>query len=89
MNGEGMELPGRGKWFEEHKDISPDFHLDPSKEVDPTERLVEKVGPEGAFDELMERLEQNPNDEEARRQANLLVNRFEDLASRLRGKVGH
>ncbi len=68
---------------------SADFHLDPSKQGDPVESLLEKKGAEDAFDELMSKLEQNPNDEEARRQANLLVNRLEDLVSRLREKTQH
>lgn len=68
---------------------SPDFHLDPSKEVDPVEKILEEYGPTGAFDELMEKLEEHPNDQEIRRQANLLVNRLEDLSSRLRGKIQH
>jgi len=84
---EGME--GIESWEQQKSNMSADFHLDPNKAGDPVEKLIGEVGPEGAFDELMEKLEQNPNDEEARREANLLVNRLEDLASRLRGKVGH
>lgn len=70
--------------------LSPDFHLDTNKVVDPVERLLEDLGsPTAAFDELMDRLDKNKNDTEARRMAELLVNRLEDLSSRLRGKIGH
>ena len=69
---------------------SPDFHLDASKVVDPVEKLMEDLGsPTAAFDELMDRLDRNKNDTEARRMAELLVNRLEDFSSRLRGKIGH
>lgn len=76
-------------WEERKKKLSADFHLDPSKEIDPVESLIEKYGPEGAYDHLMDHLEQSPNDEEVRRRANLLVNRLEDLTAKLRGKIGH
>jgi hypothetical protein len=76
-------------WEDQKKKMSPDFHLDPNKEVDPVEKLLEELGPTEAFDALMEKLEENPDDQEARRQANLLVNRLEDLSSRLRGKIQH
>jgi hypothetical protein len=69
--------------------FSADFHLDPNKGTDAVEKLLEKLGPEGAFDELMDQLEQNPDDLETRRQANLLVNRLEDLSSRLKTRIGH
>ena len=83
-----INVPNPGEWLKA-QGVSAEFHPDPNKTGDPVERLIGEVGPEGAFDELMEKLEQNPNDDEARRQASLLVNRLEDLASRLRGKVGH
>ena len=86
-----MAIEGEQTWEKQKEKMerSPEFHLDPSKQTDPVEKLIEEIGPEGAFDELMERLDKDPNDTEARRQANLLVNRFEDLASRLRNKIGH
>ena len=72
--------------------MSPDFHLDPNKQTDPIEKLVAEKDLEDAFDELMDKLDKNPDDAETRRQANLLVNRVDDLkelASRLREKIGH
>lgn len=83
-----IEMP---KWEDQKKkmEVSPDFHLDPTKQIDPVEKLLEERGPTGAFDRLMEQLEQDPNNQEVRRQANLLVNRLEDLSSQLRGKIQH
>jgi hypothetical protein len=89
MNGEGMESPGRGKWFEEHKDISPDFHLDPTKERDPVEDLLRYHTPEDAVAVLEEKLKSNPDDGEARRQLNLIHNRLQDLLSHVGGIVKH
>ena len=78
-------------WEEQKKMMSksPDFHLDPTKEIDPVEKLLDEYGPNAAFDELMEKLDRNPSDQELRRQANLLVNRLEDLSSQLRGRIQH
>lgn len=84
-----MELPGRGKWFEEHKDFSPDFHLDPAKEGDPAEDLLRRYTPEDAVTMLEEKLKNNPDDEEARRQLNLIHNRLQDLLSHVGGIVKH
>lgn len=72
-----------------HEGFTADFHLDPEKATDPLEKLLEKLGPEDAFEELMDQLEKNPDDAEARRQANLLVNRLDDLVSRLKEKIQH
>lgn len=71
------------------KKASFDFHPDPTKEIDPVEKLLEKYGPDGAFEKIMEGLNSNPNDEELRRQANLLVNRLDDWSSQLRAIVQH
>ena len=76
-------------WADKKDKPTEDFHPDPSKEIDPVETLLEKEGPEGAFDELMDRLDRNPNDEEARRQLLLLRNRLTDLISRMNTKIGH
>lgn len=40
-----------------------------------------------AFDAVMEKLEKNPNDVELNRQANLLLNRADDISDRLRAKL--
>jgi hypothetical protein len=68
---------------------SADFHLDPKKQIDPVETLVDSLGPEGAFDTLMDELEKNPEDRETRRRATLLVNRLNDLSARLKQKIQH
>lgn len=43
---------------------SADFHLDPKKQIDPVETAVDNLGPEEAFDRLMDELEKNPEDTE-------------------------
>lgn len=64
------------------------FHLDPEKSVDPVESLLEKTGDiDVAFDEIVEALDKDPNNRELHRQANLLVNRLDDLAAKLRDKI--
>ena len=87
----GMSREGLGEHTHDeliHKPVE-DYHLDPSKSGDPLEKMVEDMGIEGAFDELVSKLESNPTDAEAQRQANLLINRLEDFASQLRGKIQH
>ena len=75
-------------WEEEKKHMSADFHL--NEPVDPVETLVEKVGDLNvAFDELMARIDDDPNDTEARRQAALLVNKLDEFSARLKGKIQH
>ncbi len=69
--------------------FSEHFHPDPEKLRDPLETLLEELGPDKAFDKLVAQLEDNPNDPELRRQANLLVNRLEDLLPRLKEKTNH
>ncbi|MBU6388789.1 hypothetical protein KGQ72_02870 [Patescibacteria group bacterium] len=88
MDIEGMR---EASWEDQKNRLntSESFHMDPSKAIDPIEKLLEDLGPTGAFDELMDRLDKNPNDAETRRQASLLVNRFEDLAGRLRVRIQH
>lgn len=79
-----IEMP-EGEW----KQATPDFHPDPSKEVDPVESLIEKHGFEGAVDEILEQLKQTPTDPELRRRASLIMNRCDDLAAGLRDKLSH
>jgi hypothetical protein len=81
-------LEGMDFWADKKEKPTEDFHLDPNK-IDPLEVLLEKEGPEGAFDELKDRLEKDPSDEEARRQALLLINRYAELISGLREKISH
>ncbi len=76
----GIEMP-----MEEWKKPTADFHPDPSKLEDPVEKVIDRTGDlEAAFDEISVALEKDPNNPELRRQANLLINRAEDLAGRLR-----
>ncbi|MFA9262475.1 MAG: hypothetical protein ACEQSB_03935 [Undibacterium sp.] len=84
MGPENMQLP-----TEEWKKPRADFHLDPSKQVDAVEELVDKFGPQGAYDQVMEDLEKDPDNTEKRRQAALLANKFEELASTLRSKTSN
>lgn len=90
---EGLQ---QSSWEEQKKKglmAQEGFHLDPSKSTDPVEKLIADLGTEDdAFDTLMARLEKNPDDAEARRQANLLVNRVDDLkkvVDQLRTKIQH
>lgn len=69
--------------------FSANFHPDEKKQTDVVEKLVEKLGPDDAFDVVMEQLERDPENPEFRRQANLLVNRLDDLVSRLKEKISH
>ncbi len=79
-----IEMP-EGEW----RKATPDFHPDPNKEVDPVEDLIERIGFESAVDEIIDRVSKNPNDPEIRRQANLIMNRCDDLAAGLRQKLIH
>jgi hypothetical protein len=81
-------LEGMDFWSEKKEKPSEEFHLDPSKEVDPAEILLEREGQEGAVAELEERLKVNPNDTEARRQLDLIHNRLSDLLERI-GRIIH
>ena len=79
-------------WEEQKERPTENFHLDPTKEIDPVETLVAELGREGALSEVEGRLDENPNDEEARRQAALLINRSEDIAraaARLKSRTQH
>lgn len=66
---------------------SPDFHL--NEPVDPVEDLLKKEGPEGAVAELESRLKENPDDQEARRQLDLISNRLRDLVNRIGVTTNH
>ncbi len=52
------------------------YRADPNS--DELEKLIEKFGPSDAFEELLGRLADNPDDVESRRQANLLIHRYAD-----------
>ena len=84
-----MKVPGPGEWFKSQKGKPPELHLDESKLNDPVEKLIDQLGPEGAVAELEERLKTNPDDEEARRQLNLVRNRLQDLLTRVNKRIGH
>lgn len=74
-----------GEW----KKQTPDFHLDPKKEGDPVEKLIQEIGPENALEKLTEQIKNDPSNPELRRQANLLLNRVDDLTRALRDRVSH
>ena len=54
--------------------------MDPNKEIDPVEKLVAEIGIEGALADINARLDVNPDDAEARRQATLIISRADDIA---------
>ena len=81
---EGVEM-----WEAQKNHPSEGFHFDPNKESDPVEGLIDKLGLDGAFDEITQQLENDPENSELRRQAALLVERGEELVSRLKGKLQH
>ena len=61
------------------------FHVAP--DADPLTELVDELGPEDAFDELLGRLDEDPHNVDTVRQAELLLNRWEDWQTRLRAKL--
>jgi len=72
-----MDMEGLRKGsYEEQKEkglMAEDFHLDPNKEIDPVDTLVDKLGPNGAFDELAGQLPQD-TDPEIVRKLKLVLN---------------
>ncbi|MBI4088888.1 hypothetical protein HY415_02225 [Candidatus Kaiserbacteria bacterium] len=62
----GMHIPGQGEWWRAQKDTPPEFHPDPNKMEDPIEKLIERRGPSGAFDELVNQLPPDTNPEVVR-----------------------
>lgn len=54
--------------------VAEGFHLDPNKEIDPVDTLVDKLGPNGAFDELADQLPPD-TDREVVRQMKLVLNK--------------
>lgn len=74
---------------EEWKKGTPDLHLDPRKDRDPVEELIRTRGFEEAVDKIIEQFKKNPDDPELRRQANLIMNRCDDLANGLRKELSH
>lgn len=75
-------MEGLNEWEKQKEHPTESFHMDPRKEVDPAEQLVAERGVEGALAEIERRLAENPRDEEARRQASLIINRTDDIAER-------
>ena len=65
------------------------FHLDPDKQIDPVEDLLLQRGPDEAVAYLEARLDKNPNDDEARRQLNLIRNRLADLVTQISSRIDH
>ena len=72
-----MALEGVEEWAKQKKKglmSDEGFHLDPNKEIDPIEELIEKLGPTGAFDELADQLPPN-TDKEVVRQMKFILNK--------------
>lgn len=65
------------------------MRLDPEKQIDPVEDLLLQRGPDEAVADLEARLDKNPNDDEARRQLNLLRNRLSDLVTQISSRIDH
>lgn len=75
-------------WEQKKQNPSEYFHINPPE--DDVEKLVRKIGLEAAIIEVMARLDEHPDDNEARRQAHLLVERGEEIekaVTSLRAKI--
>jgi len=81
---EGVEEWGKKK---EHLHDSPDFHLE--TKVDPVETLIQEVGWEDALSQINDNLGRKPNDQEARRQATLIVRLYDERVKSLKDKLQH
>lgn len=68
------------QWQQQKGHPTEGFHMDPNKEIDPVEKLVAEIGIEGALADINARLDVNPDDAEARRQATLIISRADDIA---------
>ena len=79
----------KGSWEEQKEklDRSSDFHLD--TKVDSVETLIEQIGWDDARAQIEANLDQNPDDQEARRQATLIVKLHDDKIKPLRDKLQH
>ena len=84
-----MAIEGMENWEEQKRkmETSPDFHLE--NRVDPVEKLIEQVGWEDALAQINDSLEQNPDDQEARRQATLIVNLYDGKVQSIKNKLQH
>mgnify|MGYP003394950786 CR=1 FL=1 len=72
-----MAIESVNEWEEKKKGSlmsDESFHLDQSKITDPVEKLIEKLGLNGAFDELADQLPANTN-QEVVRQMKLILNK--------------
>lgn len=85
-------MEGINEWEKQKAHPTESFHMDPRKEVDPVERLIAERGLADALHELSNKLDENPDDQEVRRQVALIINRTEDLAQRaaeLKQRIQH
>ncbi len=84
-------MEGLGEGWQNIKPV--EFRADPGSDPAIEKQLKGEgvTNPDDAmtdlFDELMSRLDENPDDAEANRQAYVLVNRYDELARRLRAKI--
>jgi hypothetical protein len=81
------QVPGMGEWKKAQMETSPDFHLD--TKIDDVERLVNQIGLDDALVQITEKFEQNPDDQEARRQATLILKIHDDRVKKLRDRLQH
>ena len=81
-------MPGQGEWKKSQVEMSPDFHLDTNK-VDEVEKLIQRVGWEDALIQINDNLTNNPDDEEAHRQATLIVRLYDEKIKPLKDKLQH
>ena len=82
------QVPGQGEWRKSQVEMSPDFHLDSSK-VDEVEKLIQRVGWDDALTQINDKLTNNPDDAEARRQATLIVKLYDEKVKVLKDKLQH
>jgi len=77
-----------GEWRKSRIEASPDFHLDTGK-IDPVETLIGQVGWEDALAQIDDNLNKNPEDQEARRQASLIVKLYDERVKPIRDRLQH
>ena len=81
------QVPGMGEWRKSRIETSPDFHLD--TKIDDVEKLIQEVGWEDALSQINDNLGRKPNDQEARRQATLIVRLYDEKIRALKDKLQH
>ncbi len=65
----------------------PAFHM--AEVIDPVQALIDRIGWDGAFEQIQEEFNSNPDDPEARRQAKLVVTLMEKRTADFKEKLNH